>query len=114
MGSHGGSRAGGSGGGSGNSTAQETPKMIKPLEGLRENDKQFRAALQEAKEQKAAVLEFENIMGKTDKRWWNGATWTDRKPSDATLGGTGKYKRTGTYKKKFKAPKSWGKNYDFG
>ena len=90
----GGSRSGGSGGG-GNSTAQETPKMIKPLEGLRENDKQFRAALQEAKEQKAAVLEFENIMGRTDKRWWNGATWTDRKPSDATLGGTGKYKRTG-------------------
>ena len=96
----------------GNKTTET--KKISPLEGLRENDRQFKNALQAAKDNKAAVFEFENIMGRTDKRWYNGAVYTDKKPSDANIGGTGKYKRHGTYKAKFKAPKSWGKNYDFG
>lgn len=97
------------GGGAGGSAT----KKISPLEGLRENEKQFREALQAAKNSNSAIFEFKNIMGKTTKRWWNGATWTDKKPSDAVIGGTGKYKRKGTYKAEFKAPKSWGKNYDF-
>lgn len=100
---------------SGKSGGQAKPKMISPLEGLRENDRQFQQALQTAKEKKVAVLEYEGINGKVYKRWYNGATYSDRKPrNEVDIGGHGKYKRKGTYKAKFKAPKAWGKNYDFG
>ena len=111
--SHSGKSGGGGSANKANNATGKNGKTISALEGLRENEKQFREALQTAKNSKAAIIEFENIMGRTDRRWWNGATWTDKKPSEATLGGTGKYKRKGIYKAKFKAPKSWGKNYDF-
>lgn len=93
---------------------ENNPKIIRAIDGLRENEKQYREAIQTAKDKKVAVIEYENIMGKTDKLWYNGATYSTKKPRDENLiGGTGKYKRTGTYKVKFKAPKEWGKNYDF-
>lgn len=102
---------GGGGGGIQANSAQA--KIISPLEGYRENIRQFNAALQAAKDSKAAILEFQDITGKTHRRWYNGATYTDRKPSEANIGGTGKYKRTGIYKAKFTPPKSWGKNFKF-
>lgn len=93
---------------------ENSPKTIRAIDGWRENEKQYREAIQTAKDKKVAVIEYENIMGKTDKLWYNGATYSTRKPRDENLiGGTGKYKRTGTYRAKFKAPKEWGKNYDF-
>lgn len=103
--------------GSGTSKAGEaskSKKLISPLEGFKENARQFNDAIQAAGKEKAAIVGFTDIMGRTVRRWFNGAVYSDRKPSEQNIGGTGKYKRKGTYKAEFKPPKSWGKNFDFG
>lgn len=75
------------------------------LEAFKENARQFNQALQDARKAGAAVVEFKTITGSTVRRYWNGATWGDRPSSMEARYGK---KRTGTFKAKFKAPKSWG------
>lgn len=101
-----GCRSGASGGGAGNSAQKAGNSKVSALEAFRENASQLNAALQKAKEIGAAQLQYTDITGRTVNRYWNGATFTDRKSSlyETT---SGKYKRTGIYKAKFKEPKSW-------
>lgn len=72
------------------------------LEAFKENTNQLNKALKNAKDNKASILEYQDITGKVHHRYWNGATYTDRKSS--------LYEKEfkGTYKAKFKAPKEWG------
>lgn len=69
------------------------------LEAFRENARQFNLAVQEAKKQKASVLEFTDITGTTYRRYWNGATYVDRK------GALYEKEMQGTYKAQFRKKK---------
>ena len=71
------------------------------LEAFKENARQFNEALEEARKRNAAVVEFTDITGKTFKRYWDGARYSDVKPSGALRSGT-----SGTYKASFTVPKS--------
>lgn len=52
-----------------------------PLDAFRENARQFNLARIAAKEAKASILEYTDIEGRTHKRYWNGAAFTDRASS---------------------------------
>ena len=52
--------------------------MGKALEEFKENARQFNRAIEEAKQKKAAILEYTDITGTVFKRYWNGATFVDR------------------------------------
>lgn len=93
-------------GGRGSSSGRAGNRKVSALEAFRENVSQLNAALQKAKESGAAQLQYTDITGRTVNRYWNGATFTDRKSSlyETT---SGKYKREGIYKAKFKEPTSW-------
>ena len=95
--------------GSNLSTAGTGNSNVSELEAFRENASQLNAALEKAKGIGAAQLQYTDITGRTVNRYWNGATFTDRKSSlyETT---SGKYKRTGIYKAKFKEPKNWKQN----
>lgn len=74
---------------------------VSPLTAFKENARQFNSALRDARRAKASIVEFKDVTGQTSKRYWNGATYTDRKSS--------LYEKEfkGTYKAKFKQPKDW-------
>lgn len=69
---------------------------ISALQAFKENARQFNEALQQGKIRKASVVEFEDITGNETKRYWNGATYVDRKSA--------LYEKDmhGTYKARFK------------
>lgn len=75
--------------------------FVSPLTAFRENSKQFNNALQEGRTRKASIVEFTDITGKVSKRYWNGATYTDRSSS------LFEKEFKGTYKVSFKKPKEW-------
>ncbi len=81
--------------------SQGTTVNVSPLTAFKENASQFNRALQKARDNRASVLEYVGITGKVEKRYWNGATFTDRAASLYTKD------RTGTVRVKFKKPKSW-------
>ena len=84
-----------------------TPKVSAKEEFL-ESGRQFNEAKQAAKKANAEMLEYVDIMGKTHRMWWNGATWTDIAPRTGSYQSeNNKYKKHGTYKAEFKEPDSW-------
>lgn len=64
----------GTGGGSGSSN-ESKPSA---LEMMKEDSRQYVEALKEAQRQKAAIVEYTGVDGKTHRRYWNGATFVDR------------------------------------
>lgn len=78
---------------------------IKPtaLQIFKENASQLNDAIREGQKRKVATIEFEDATGKTVRRYFNGASYSDRKSSMAE-----KYSSVkGTYKAKFKKPNNW-------
>lgn len=49
------------------------------LEIFKENARQFNEALQKARQTGKAVVIFTDCTGQTFRRYWNGATFTDRR-----------------------------------
>ena len=80
--------------------------FVSPLTAFRENSKQFNNALKEGRTRKASIVEFTDITGKVSKRYWNGATYTDRSNS------LFEKEFKGTYKVSFKKPMYNGKDKD--
>lgn len=68
---------------------------------------QFKRALQNGKENKAAIVEYTDVTGKTFKRYWDGSTYRDR-PSSMYNSLSNK-DMSGTFKSKFEEPKDWRK-----
>lgn len=85
-------------GGRGSSSGMQKSAQLSPLQAFKENAKQFNFALQKAKENKASIVEYTDITGKTARRYWNGATFVNRKSA------LYEKERQGTYKAKFKMP----------
>ena len=88
---------GGRGTGSGN-----TYKSSGALEAFKDNARQFNEALREGERRRAAVIEFTDISGKLNKRYWNGAAYVDRSSALYT-GATGKNAVSGVYKSEYKS-----------
>jgi hypothetical protein len=91
------------GGRGGSSGIKNVPSGMTPLQAFKENAKQFNEALKKAQSEKASVVEFTDITGATVRRYWNGATFVDRKSALYTKAYKGKIQ--GTYKANFKMPK---------
>ena len=79
---------------------------VSELTQVRENYSQLQTAIRTVREQGASKVEYIGIDGKTVNRYWNGATFTDRR-SSLYESQDPKYKRNGIYKAKSKPPKSW-------
>lgn len=89
--------------GRGNSKAGKTSgggNKVSPLQAFRSNARQFNEALAEGRRRHAAVVEYTDLNGRKSRRYWNGATYTERKSSLYTRG-TGKYSVSGTYSSKY-------------
>lgn len=78
-------------------------KKVSDLQVFRENAKQYNQAKINGKKNKALVIEYKNVLGGTNRLYWNGATYSDRQ---STMG-MQKTEFSGTYKAKFKKPKEW-------
>lgn len=88
----------------------ESSDKIKPsaLTVFKENARQMNEALEEATRQRALEVHFTDVTGKTFKRWWDGASWTDKKVSQEMLKRYSSYgKYVGVFKSSFKKPKDW-------
>lgn len=59
------------------------------------------------KENKAAIVEYTDVTGKTVKRYWDGSTYRDR-PS-LMYNSLSNKDMSGTFKSKFEEPKDWRK-----
>lgn len=89
-------------GGRGGSSGLKTEKVnVSPLTVFKENARQLNEALVEGRAKQASVVEFTDATGTKFKRYWNGATYTDRASS--------LYEKEfhGVYKKTFKKPSDW-------
>lgn len=87
-------------GGSSSGSAKIEPTA---LEIVRENSSQFNLVLQEAKRRNVAKVEYEDAFGRTIRRYFDGATYSDRKSTMAEKFTSAK----GVYKAKFKKPENW-------
>lgn len=84
------------------SSSENQTGRISYLEAFKENSRQFNAALQRARDEGYAQLQYTAITGQVINRYWNGATFTDRK-SSLYESLNPKYKRKGVLKVKFRA-----------
>ena len=87
------------GGRGGSSKLESNSQKISALKIFKENAAQFNKAIERAKTEKASILEYTEATGKIFTRYWNGATFTDRKSA------LYERERKGTLKVKFKIPK---------
>ena len=94
-------------GGRGASSGANTSNKPSALEVFKENANQFKRALQNGQENKAAIVEYTDVTGKTVKRYWDGSTYRDR-PSSMYNSLSNK-DMSGTFKSKFEEPKDWRK-----
>ena len=67
-----------------------------PLQAFRENASQFNAALSEARAQRALIVEYTDVTGQVNRRYWDGARYQDRKAFAYDKDGF-----SGTYRAKF-------------
>ena len=80
--------------------AGNSGNTLSPLEAIRNNARQFNEALAEGRARNAEIVEYTDIMGIVRRRYWNGATWSERPSS--MYARTTRYRASGTYKTSYK------------
>lgn len=93
-------------GGRGAKSGANTFNKPSALAAFKENARQFNEALQNGKKNKAAIVEFTDITGKTTKHYWDGAAYRSR--PNSMYNSLNNKDMTGMFKSDFKAPKEWG------
>ena len=94
-------------GGRGASSGANTSNKPSALEVFKENANQFKRALQTGKENKAAIVEYTAVTGKTVKRYWDGSAYRDR--PNSMYDSLSNKDMSGTFISEFKEPKEWRK-----
>lgn len=85
----------------GRGASSKSSSGMSALEAFKDNARQFNEAMREGERRRAAVIEFKDITGKVNKRYWNGAAYVDRSSALYT-GATGRNSVNGVYQAEYK------------
>ena len=85
----------------GRGASSKSSSGMSALEAFKDNARQFNEAMREGERRRAAVIEFKDITGKVNKRYWNGAAYVDRSSALYTEA-TGRNAVNGVYQAEYK------------